>query len=168
MFILVYKLVKPASFFFFFFYNNILCQFQCNLFETYVIFTNYVLLVLPTFLVFLIHEMGVYRSFSTIYRVNQDITRVSEISLGIIWWICCQDISYTLCCFKTVLLMAERCTLILDELLGAHVLSLSDVTSPTCASVVPTLLLLLSSDLVVSSFLFLSPPFIAIVTIIFL
>ena len=47
--------------------------------------------------------------------------------------------------------------LILNELLGTPVLSLSDVTSPTCAPIVPTLLLLFSSDLVLSSFLFLSP-----------
>ena len=56
----------------------------------------------------------------------------------------------------TVLVMSGTCALILDELLGAPVLSLSDVASPTCAPVVPALLSLLSSDLVLSSLLLLS------------
>ena len=58
---------------------------------------------------------------------------------------------------KTVSVTSETCLPILDELLGAHVLSMSDVASSTCAPTVLVLLLLLSSDLALSSFLFLSP-----------
>ena len=49
------------------------------------------------------------------------------------------------------------CTPILDESLEVFGLSLSGVTSPSCTSAVPALLLPLSSDLMLLSFLFLSP-----------
>lgn len=45
------------------------------------------------------------------------------------------------------------------------VLSLSEIVSPTCAPAIPVLSSLLSSDLALSSFLFLFPFYIAIVRI---
>lgn len=56
----------------------------------------------------------------------------------------------------TVSVTSETCESILDALLEAPVLSLSNITSPTYSPAVPALLSLLSSDLRLLTFLFLS------------
>ena len=66
--------------------------------------------------------------------------------------------SCTQCGGRTiVLVMFKMCTTILDESLGATVLSLSNATSPTCVHAVPAALSSLSFDFVLLSLLLLFP-----------
>ena len=88
--ILVHILVQLVLF------DNIWCQFQFNLFKPCIGVAKIVLLSL-LILIFLICNRSTRHNFCAIYSINWDITGIGTIPYEVIYWMCCQDILYTLC-----------------------------------------------------------------------